>query len=412
MLTQNEKTYGAAFDLGTTTLVGYFFELNTGTCLFTKDCLNPQTEFGSDVISRITFFSASEDNAGRLCESLGNAVSDMTHLFFAECGITGLLSELVLVGNPIIMGSIAKYSFDDISTNVLRVPAIGDYVGADALAASMMVERERKGRDAFLIDIGTNSEIVYLSDKFKMATSAAAGPALEGGNISCGMRCTDGAIDRIELTKEVSGNPDIIFHVKGEITPEGICGSGLMQLLMILLDTGTINNDGYLLSKQEALQQNVPVKIAGRIFESKTPVERINRNKNNRFFKLTDSISVSQDDIRNLQLAISAIKSGIEILISKKILTQEVNEKPILFFFAGAFGNNLTEEIIKRCGLVPKNINCEIVQSGNLAGIGACEILLKNNEISDVIKLKNSISTLALTEVDSFQNTFIDNMQF
>ncbi len=409
---------GIAFDLGTTTLVGYFMSLASGEIMDTVSIPNPQIKYGMDVVSRITFMAESGKNRKLLSDTLGDAAEEMAEGFIKKASLAGdvslIIQKVVLVGNPVIMGSIADHPFSKIKefnpdVNIIRVPSIGHYVGADALSAAFMCEIKRGHKNVLMVDVGTNTEIVLLTDKEKIATSAAAGPALEGMNISSGMTGREGAIDFVKLTKTVNADTDIIFHVIGEVTPVGICGSGLLSLTECMLESGIIDNDGYLLSKHEALEQNVPFKIASRIGEDKSAGNENGTTTYCRYFRLTDKIKLTQEDIRNLQLAKSAIRSGIEILISKINLTESVIDK---VYLAGAFGNKITIDSTLRCGMLPEAFRDKIVQSGNLAGLGACKILSDDSIITDVFKLKNEVLTVSLANEDEFQSVFMEHMKF
>lgn len=408
--------YSLAFDLGTTTLVGYLIDTSTTETESTLSRINPQVKYGADVLSRVTFLQESPENKAILSSCLGEEIERMALTLLKQVGISfenSCIGQIVLAGNPVIMGSIASYEF---KLPVVLVPPIGNYVGADALVGAYIVEKERqdemdvlKSVKSLMVDIGTNTEIVLLSDKGKFATSAAAGPALEGGNISCGMIGKRGAVDKVMLTKTVSGEIDIITHVIGEIpidSAEGMCGSGLIDLLACLLECKVIDNMGYLYSKTEALAQNCPKKIAGKIIEL---AETSDSGKNGRGFRLTDKIVVTREDIRALQLAISAIRSGIEMLFLEGKLTDTVIDN---IYLAGAFGNHIDTDSALRVGLLPDFDRTKIRQAGNLAGLGACAIASGKTPISDVIKLKNEIKVISLESKKEFRDMFMKYMNF
>lgn len=441
MCEEKNKGYGIAYDLGTTTLVGYLCSLKDRRVICTISRPNPQTEYGMDVLSRISYANEDDENRIQMINSLGDAVAIMTEeLLKSICQPAGYVCQpagyacqpagyagqpaghpicqrMVLVGNPVIMGFMDKYihsckKLSNLAKELVLLPPIGGYVGADALIASYEVELVRDKKNALLIDIGTNTEIVLLTNDVKLATSAAAGPALEGGNISCGMTGVDGAIDLVSVTEIVNGfshEKDIVCHVIGDKPAKGICGSGILDLIRCLLDTGAIDNTGYLFSKNEALSHGVPNKIAARIFE---PEDMPENDNNIRFFRLTDTISISSEDIRAVQLAKSAIRSGIEMLILDKSLTDTVIDE---LYLAGAFGNKISTDSLFDLGFVPEQISngqCEIVQSGNLAGFGACHLTMEPEIITDVINLKNDTLTVSLADSDEFQGMFYKYMDF
>ncbi|MCR4989738.1 MAG: ASKHA domain-containing protein [Lachnospiraceae bacterium] len=394
--------YGIAFDLGTTQIAAYLCDLEKGNITDTVSCQNPQIECGLDVLSRVSYRNASADNAQRLSSLLGDRIVKITADFSEEYGEA---ERILLVGNPIIMGSIADYPFNE-HPKVIRIPGIAHYVGADALSGAALLQKDRKNKNVILVDIGTNTEIVLLSDQKNVATSAAAGPAMEGGNLSCGMRGEEGAIASARLTNGVSNNSDIIFNVIGDVEPKGICGSGYFSLLECMKAAGVINNDGYLLSKDEALRENLPHRIVSRLDTDNTS----DKNKNeDRIFRLTGPITISQEDIRNLQLAISAIRTGVEIVINESGLTEGVIDS---VYLAGAFGNKITQESITAVGMLPEKLNDKVVQAGNLAGIGACHMLMNEASITDAISLKNSVLTVSLANHKDFRDLFVKNLSF
>ena len=395
--------YKLAFDLGTTTVVGYLCDPNEGKIVRSISEPNAQIECGLDVLARASFKAKSEENAGYLADLLGDQVCRMSEQLLSA-GVNKEPICAVLVGNPVIMGSIAGYDFGSHGIEAVRIPGIGHYVGADALSASFIAEKDRNGKNIIVVDIGTNTEIVLLSDDKKTATSAAAGPAMEGGNLSCGMRGETGAIEFVRLTDAVNTNCDIIYKVIGDVVPEGICGSGYFSLLRTLLDTGVIDNSGYLLSKTEALKANVPGRIASRICENN---ECDNGSEKGRSFRLTDRIYFSQEDIRNLQLAISGIRAGIKIVVEEARLTESVID---YVYVAGAFGNKITIDNLMACGPIPRNLSDKVVQVGNIAGLGACSFALDENKITDAIKLKNEVLTISLADHPDFRNLFIEEM--
>lgn len=470
--------YSLAFDIGTTTIVGYLCDTIEKTVLCTIENSNPQSKYGLDVISRITYAGDSDENKDEISMCLGDTVKIMieelekavknsvhgirketpmqvdesfetTVDISANIGANAdVIERMIVVCNPVIMGFFSHYldiAGSDIGvdrTKIYLLPSVGGYVGADALAASYEVEtiRCKKHTNAILVDIGTNTEIVLLTDNILMATSAAAGPALEGGNIRCGMRGEPGAIDSVticetgtedvpkdetgteiknKMTKAVNPTPqkndigqaindntDINIHVIGDIEAQGICGSGILDIIAVLLKMGIVDNTGYLCSKDEALTNKVPIKLANRI---KDVAQDGETGITTRIFRLTDSIGISQDDIRAIQLAKSAIRSGIEMLLLKNNLTASVIDE---IYLAGAFGLYINVESALSIGMIPVIENSTIIQSGNLAGIGACHIATELDIITDVINFKNDILTISLDRESAFQDMFFKYMNF
>ena len=400
----SESMFGIAFDLGTTSIAAYLCDLETKKVIKTISCLNEQIKYGADIISRITYGITTPDGRYELQNTLGEQIVSIVK------GFDEKISDLLMVGNPVIIGSIADYDFgkalSDNAINVYGLPAIGNYAGADALAGSYMVEIERNHENALLIDIGTNGEIVLLTDKVKLSTTAAAGPALEGGNVTFGMRGEAGAIDKIEVTKLVNGEKDIIIHVIDEIAPRGMCGSGLLSLLQRLIELKVIDENGYMLSRSEALAIGVSNKIAARIIDEES---KDNNDKTNRYFKVTGLVKLYQEDIRALQLAKSALRTGAQMLLDEAGLKLEDLNK---IYLAGAFGNKITVESALKTGLLLPVPEERIIQAGNLAGIGAYTLLMNQDKLKDVYELNDKIESISLADREEFKELFMKNMAF
>lgn len=396
---------GLALDLGTTTLVAYLCDLDNGRIVETYSMLNPQLEAGADVLSRISYANQSAQNSQKLTTLLGAAIEALIRRFEP-------IDRLVLVGNPVIMGSIREYPVESLCQETYRIPPIGGYVGADALAAAFLLNQDRHmlgdracKEKRLLVDIGTNTEIVLLTDQAKIATSAAAGPAMEGGNISCGMVALEGAIElfRFPLAGQ---NADMAFKTigakeRGEyVEPKGICGSGLFSLLCGLKDVGLVDESGYLLSRDEALRNNAAPRMVARIMEQ-------NSEHASRFFRITDSIYLSQEDIRNLQLSFAAIRAGIDCVLKEASM---VSTELDMIYVAGSFGSRVGLESLTKLNICP-DIGCNrICQAGNLAGLGAASLLMNPERIDEARELGHQIRVLSLAAYPGFQEAFVKQM--
>ncbi len=397
-----------AFDLGSTTLSAYLCapDKDGAHILRTLHRSNPQIPFGADILSRVSFSQKGEKERMLRRDCLGEEILSMGRSLLPEdCRA----SRIVLVGNPVILGSVRDFSFETLADEILRLPPIGNYVGADALAASFYLERSRDHKKLLLMDIGTNGEIVLLTDEKKLATSVAAGPALEGGNISCGMRGEDGAVDHISVRGSSSQNRDLAFHVIGEVTAKGLCGSGLLSLIQLLLAEKVIDNKGYLRSRAEALSEGCSPRIAGRIMENSG---RDDIRNNGRYFKLTESVTLFQEDIHEVQLAVSALRTGTEMLLKEALLTETDIDG---YHLAGSFGSHVTVESVLFLGILPDVSQNIVYQSGNLAGLGAVLCLSEKPSediISTVMKLRDEISAIQLANRKEFQEMFLEHMDF
>ncbi|HSO87583.1 MAG TPA: ASKHA domain-containing protein [Draconibacterium sp.] len=382
--------YGIAIDLGTTTVVVQLVNLGNGHVLDSVSDVNPQVKYGGDLISRIQ--SCLDGNFEDLQDLIRSKIWKMVHSILKSHPVD--VSKVALVGNTVMhhifsglpVNSLSFYPFHspDLGTQkftpaeikwelpektkILFYPSIGSFVGSDILAgiaATKMVEREEF---SVLIDLGTNGEIVVGNCNNIICASTAAGPAFEGAKISQGMRATTGAISSVNFV-----NGELKTHVIGNTTAKGICGSGLIDTMAILLNREEIGMFGEINSGEDKV-------------------------------KLTKQVSITQQDIREFQLAKAAIAAGIQILLNLlKITYVEIDQ----VFIAGGFGNFLNIKNVIRTGL----IECEeekIVKLGNTALIGAKMFLFKDDEFIQKILLKTKHVNL---EGDpNFQDIYIEKM--
>jgi uncharacterized 2Fe-2S/4Fe-4S cluster protein (DUF4445 family) len=267
---------------------------------------------------------------------------------------------------------------------VTLLPSVSSYVGADILAGVAATDFHRKEHSSIFIDIGTNGEIVVISGGNLAATSTAAGPALEGMNISCGCRAEEGAIDTFSIDESYS----ISFTTIGGAPSKGICGSGLIDVVASMV-------------KREIVLPN------GR-FNSNLSPEIENRLKDKKFY-ITKDIFISQRDIRQIQLAKGAIAAGVSMLLSElNISIEEVQEVVI----AGAFGYHINPDNIKVIGLIPKGFNGDITFVGNSSIEGARLALINKEVIKTIENFKQYINVLELSTKDSFQDYFVKALSF
>jgi uncharacterized 2Fe-2S/4Fe-4S cluster protein (DUF4445 family)/DNA-binding MarR family transcriptional regulator len=370
-----ENSYGIAIDIGTTTIAAYLCKLgfdNAGTIVDEKSALNPQTAYGADVLSRISF-SQTENGLEILRKCLFETLNELIEQFAEETGSEIEIVRVILAGNTVMMHiasginpkPIGQYPYesvrsDEYSVNassfgftfpgadkadVVVLPCPKGFIGADAVAAIVSSGLIRKN-NALLIDIGTNSEIALIRDGKVYVTSCATGPALEGASIEHGMRAAAGAISSLLINPITLGSS---FEVIGDVLPVGICGSGIIDAAAQMAVTGVIEPSG----KFTAL-----------------PSEYINNKK----FFVTDDIYISQKDIRAVQLAKAALFAGAQMLVRQ--INEENFKKAAInigeIILAGAFGSKINIKNAYLLGMFP-DCKLENVHSiGNAAGYGAC----------------------------------------
>jgi uncharacterized 2Fe-2S/4Fe-4S cluster protein (DUF4445 family) len=243
-----------------------------------------------------------------------------------------------------------------------------------------------------LLDIGTNGEIVVAYKETMLAASAAAGPAFEGGAVGCGMRACYGAIDKVSLDEG-----ELNFRVIGGGLPRGICGSGIIDLIVVLLQNGCLDGNGNF--TEEAAQFGI------RTGERGPEIILVQAEKNMNGIPLI----VSQEDIRQVQLAKSAIRTAIDILL--EMVGTDI-QKLDSIYLAGAFGNYLNPANLLQIGLIPSEYTGKIRNIGNAAAEGAILALLSDDKSKEAVKIKSQVKYIELAQQEEFQNKFIKNINF
>ena len=411
---------GISFDVGTTTLAGMLWDLKKGILLDAETDSNPQAVFGADIISRIQA-ARKDDDLKRMQAVLAGKLDEMAQIMAGGRNIC----KAVFVGNTamceILLGIKpsglfkAPFTPDYNKTvrmkgrklgfcflkdaDILVLPPVGGYVGSDALAVYSCVNMEAPEKNILAVDIGTNGEILLRCGKGSYACSAAAGPALEGGAVSFGMRAARGAIDMVSLNGSFPME-DVVCRVIGGGVPSGICGSGLVDALAALLKAGVLDDTGYIRSASEARLAGVSGKICRRIRTG---------DKGQKFLLTEEShpVYITSEDVRHLQLAISALRSGMEVLLQKAGLGVEELDG---IYLAGAFGCYIGIDSALAAGLCPAK--AKIVQAGNLAGVGSAMALLSETALEKMEAESREIVHVELAEEEDFKEKFLTYMNF
>ena len=385
--------YVIAFDIGTTTVVAYLLDGHTGALLAQSSCRNPQAQYGADVISRIQY--AMEVQDGTLSACIRQALAELTR---ESCAAAGISPESVptaaIVGNtamhhlllnidtkPLVTPPYMPNVYEALELNsegllpirgtVRMLPNIAGFVGGDTVGCLVSSRFDQKEELSLLIDIGTNGEMVLGNTARRIACSTAAGPAFEGAKISCGMRGAEGAVDHVWLE-----NGAIRYHVIGEAAPLGICGSGLLDLVAVLLDLEVVDESGYMEGGS---------------------------------YTLCDNVTLTQKDIREVQLAKAAIRAGIELLAQRMGTAPEAIQR---VYLAGAFGNYLNPASACRIGMIPPVLQHRITPIGNAAGEGAKLCALSRAEFAYSQTLAKTTEFLELASLPDFQDCYVDALEF
>jgi len=417
--------FGLAIDVGTTSVVTTLLELESGEQLASVSGLNPQAVFGGDLMSRIAF---AQFNPGNLRKLTTRIVGLLNQHVVEACREAGVLPKwiykVVVVGNTcmhhLLLGidpsyvGLAPYApvmrqplvlaARDLHLNVAPearvclLPIVAGFVGADAVAVALAT-RIYAGRDVRVaVDIGTNGEVLLGSRDRLWACSAPAGPAFEGAQIRHGMRGALGAIDRVSVAD------DVHVHTIGEAAALGICGSGLIDLLAGLLDAGVIDVTGLI---QVDARESLPPRLRDRVGM---------RGEERQFIVLRPGdagaareIVLTQDDIRQVQLAKGAIASGVDMLLHVAGVPLEGIAELML---AGGFGNYVSIPSALRIGLIPPLPAERVRYVGNAASLGAQLCLISEAERARTADIAAGIEHVSLAAHPDFEQIFVDCMNF
>ena len=382
-----QRLYGAAVDIGTTTVAMYIYDLTTGALLDTIDAL---------------LAAASNDVPG-LSDDLWQLVfcgnSTMQHLFLGIDPSALGAEPFASVTADTVRAPAGEIGLKNCPAGALVefLPLLGGFVGADTTAVLLGAPEEGVH---LAVDLGTNGEIAVgnARDGF-LTSSTACGPALEGGNIECGMRGSEGAIDHADITPD----GELRFHVLGEGEAKGLCGSGIIDMTAALVRCGLVDMTGRLLPRDEFAAEYPDSPLLGRL----EPVGEYN----NAFF-LTRSehpVYLSQEDIRQIQLAKSSICAGCLTLCHEHGIEPEELDSLIL---AGAFGNYIDVDNALYIGLLPAAPRDRVVAVGNGAGSGVCRYLRDRAESARCEHIRAVTHHVELNASSEFMEQYIMNMNF
>lgn len=420
-----EHVYGMAFDIGTTSVVGSLINLITGEKLASVGGLNPQAIYGGDLMSRIAFAQFDDKKLQLLRGTILKAINDYIK---EACKLAEIeakhLYKIIVVGNtcmhhiflgidtsnvglapyaPIVRKSLVLDA-DDIplksapNAKICLLPIIAGFVGADTVGTIIASRLHESEEIRALVDIGTNGEVVMGNRDRLFACSAPAGPALEGGEITHGMRGAAGAIERVEIGEDVE------CQVIGNAPPIGICGSGLIDAVAQMLNSGVLEKDGRLARKTfDALSDKLKARFTqeGKIRSFILATKEQSGHG--------EDIALTQLDVRALQLAKGAIFAGLRML--QKVM-DVADDKLEEVFLCGGFGNFVDLESAIRIRLLPDLPRDRISYIGNAALIGAEMTLLSEDERNEADAIAERIEHVALATHSDFQYIFVDACRF
>lgn len=389
---------GVAVDLGTTTVVAQSVDLATGRVLRVSSAVNPQVAYGSDVMSRVEY-AIRNGGRNKLTQLIRDKIGEMVFELAMHGRPADTPREIIIVGNTVMhhlfcgidVEPLAHVPFEPSrdglevfragnlgwsfvgDATVRFLPCLGGFVGSDILAGLLATKLPYSDEFVGLVDLGTNGEIVFGDRRRMICASTAAGPAFEGGRISMGMRAATGAISGVSLQ-----GGRLECHVIGNGSPRGICGSGLVDAVAVGLELGRLGPDGRFQGGEKT-------------------------------WTLIPPVTLTQRDIRELQLAKAAIAAGIRIVL-KRLGSKPADVTRV--YLAGAFGNYVNRWSARRIGLF--DFPLEIVRpAGNTALHGAKIAFFREEDPEgDFRELRNRIEHISLAADPEFQKIFVEEMQF
>ncbi|MEE9430464.1 MAG: ASKHA domain-containing protein [Melioribacteraceae bacterium] len=385
--------FGIAVDLGTTTIVSQLIDLTNGSVVDVQTSRNPQTRFGSDIMSRI-MHGMTEEGKEKSQTLIRDEIYNMVQSLIEKRKID--LTKIIIVGNTVMhhlfcgfdITPLGSYPFEtknnhsvelnpkelgwELNGNVkiIFVKPIASFIGSDILAGVLASGMNENLHLTALVDLGTNGEIVVGNNEKIVCASTAAGPAFEGTNIKMGMSAMTGAISSVNYE-----NNKVDFHVIGNQDALGICGSGLIDATMVFLQNESIDYGGAIITENEKLA------IGSRVY-------------------------MTQKDIREFQLAKAAIAAGMQILVNK--LGKNLSDITRVYI-AGGFGNFLNLENVTKLGMLEVD-EYKIKKLGNSALIGAKMLLFYDDYSFE--EILNKVEHVSLDADPSFQDIFVDKMFF
>ncbi|MCE2516316.1 MAG: DUF4445 domain-containing protein [Alphaproteobacteria bacterium] len=421
-----EQVLGAAIDIGSTTMSAHLCDMNSGAVLASSGAMNPQIRFGEDLMSRVSYGFMNEGGAEEMTDAVRAGLQSLMEGAAEQAGLpVDDIVEVVLVGNPVMHHLVLGIdpielggapfalamdeSFDTRASEldlklhpgarVYVLPCIAGHVGADAAAVALAESPDQSSDMTLVVDVGTNAEIICGNASRLMAASSPTGPAFEGAQISSGQRAAPGAIERIRINPETlepryrvigaeqwSDEDGFDAAIEGTgIT--GICGSGIIEVLGEMYLAGIITEDGEIDGSKAAVSPRI--EEDGRTFR----------------YRVSDNVTVTQNDVRAIQLAKAALYAGFRLLMDK--LEIERVDKVVL---AGAFGTHIEPKYAMVLGMIPDCLFDNVKAAGNSAGTGARICLLNRGQRRRVEDIVRNIEKIETAIEPTFQNHFVKAM--
>ncbi len=409
--------YGIAVDIGTTTVALTLVDLRNGKELSHAAAINAQKIYGLDVLTRISYEyekgeSAIEQLQSVLVESLNDLLKELCVkanikaeeileiVVAANCCMTHMLLGVdarsmgrapyqpeFLEAQRCKAADIGLKAGED--TLLYCLPQVSAYIGGDIVAGVEVCQLHKEQENVLFIDIGTNGEIVLASQGKLLSCSCAAGPALEGMNISCGMRAAEGAIEDV-----VIGKDGVQLKTIGNQPPKGLCGSGILAVVRELLQGGYLKKSGVFIAADK---------------QPEPAILRLNGTKREAILCDEPEIIVTQDDVRQVQLAKGAILSGFQVLLQEAGITMEQLDSVII---AGQFGAHLPVDSLCGIDLLPEAVREKLCYVGNASKTGAAMALLSAEKRREMEQIAKHIDYIELAQTKDYDRVFAGAMTF
>jgi len=419
----NNDMYGAALDIGTTTMVLYLVNLEKYEIEGTVSLINPQRKYGHDVIARLEFAREGKAQLDQISMTVRSAINE---LIDALCEKNTIIKDRILSlsvsGNTAMIHLLAGFNpeklcqspFSPVTLAALNaragelnlnlhedcpvyiLPGLSSYVGGDITAGIIATEFYTLSKNILLVDIGTNGEIVLSAGGDLFCCSTAAGPAFEGANIKAGMAAVRGAVSHMRL----SGS-HFVLDIIDNAPAAGLCGSGLIDFMRILVDSGLVDETGRIVDRDEVNEEFFDLYDNSVKSDDDGLVIYV--------APAADKVFLTQKDVREIQLAKAAISGGIMTLLRHNELnTDDVDS----VYLAGGFGSFIDLENALRIGLLPSALKGKIISAGNTAGMGAIACLLDKKARDEASRVAEMVKELDLSTHPVFQEEYVNNMFF
>lgn len=413
--------YGIAIDIGTTTVVCYLVDIIKGKRIGVVSFLNPQKTYGGDVISRISYTMENEDGLYILHKAIIDKINEAIYTLCTDNKILcSNVYSVVIAANTTMLHLMLCVSPKNIATSpfnpafcdtifipdrdieisicggeVVILPSVSGYVGADIVAGVVSCDMHKSDKLHLFIDIGTNGEIALGNSEKIVYCSTAAGPAFEGATIKWGIGGVTGAINTVSY---IDGK--ISYTVIGDISPIGICGSGIIDAIATLVSQNIVDETGRMCDYDEMPKEFLEnyIEIDGE------PAFIISKEGPN-----NEPICITQKDVRQIQLAKAAIAGGILTLLDH---IGKTTDDIYSIYLAGGFGSFINKKSATKIGLLPKESENKIEAIGNSAGMGAIMSLLSEKRLVECSKIKNTAHYIELSLSSKFQDFYMDCMYF